>query len=121
MDTVNELHHREHQEWLSLIRFYQDELKIFRSELIRVSDKHPDLPSIEGQVQEYRSFFIRKEARLDKLKFDILHHEQSLSHSAHFSLKSSESHHEIRDEIESFKSDFEQLKQSFRRFASHND
>jgi len=121
MDTVNDLHHREHQEWLSLIHFYEDELKIFRSELLRVADKHPNLPSIEGQVLEYKSFFNRKEDRLDKLKFGISQHELSLSHSAHFSHKSSESHHEIRDVIESFKSDFEQLKISFRRFASHND
>lgn len=121
MSTVNDLHHREHMEWLSLFDFYEDELKIFESELIVVTDKHPNLPSISGQVEEYKMFFNRKKDRIAKFKLDISELEHYLDKHPGFHKQEADIQRDLRERIEEFKSDFELLKKSFRRFASHND
>lgn len=121
MTHVSELHHEEHREWMSLLDFYHDEIRIFQNELTVVAACHPNLPSIEGQVAEYRHLLLHKLSRMDAFRESISRHDYAIQHQLGFNPDDGHNHHDLRESIEQFKRDFEELKQRFRRFAAYND
>lgn len=107
------LENQEYRDWLSQLNFYQDEIKIFQNELLRVIHKHPDYLAIVEHVEEYRAIFLRKLQHIDDLRHQLLllHHPPS----------SIEPPEKLKLKIEQFTTAMEELKVNFRRFASHND
>lgn len=117
----SDLKHQEHRDWISLLNHYQDEIKFFQNELFRVAVSHPDLPSIQEHVNEYRDLFHHKLRKIDDLRHRIATHENHLAASGETNLTEMHSHAHVRDEMLELETNFENLKQKFRRFASHND
>ena len=118
--TLGEMHHKDHREWLSQLNFYQDEIKILQNELMLTLHKHPESLSILEHVDEYRSIFMRKLQRIDRLRHQIILHEKLLSIDLNPKPDNIWDHHEIRLEMEGFVRDFELLKHNFRGFVAHN-
>lgn len=114
--------HQEHRDWLSQLDFMEGEIRFFGQELTAVSEAHPNLPSIWGQVEEYQKLFEAKQAKIAALRAEIHQHEQALAaNPAHTRLADVQHHAQVRERIESLIVNFEQLKVNFRRFASRND
>ena len=113
--------HREHNEWLKTLDFFQDEIKIFQNELVRVAAAHPDLPSIFEHVEEYRSLFLKKLEKIDGLRHQISLHEHLLAAKKNTTLPELTDHGKVREQMMETEANFEKLRTNFRRFASHND
>lgn len=110
------LENQEHRDWLSQLNFYQDEIKIFQNELLKILHKHSDYLAIIEHVEEYRAIFMRKLQHIDDLRHKLL-----LSQYDMHDGNALPQHEALKLQIEKFVADFEQLKANFRRFASRND
>ena len=118
-DTTMSYHHKEHNEWMSRINFYQDEIKIFQSNLSKVIQAHPDLFSIIEVVQEYRRILLKKLEKLDNMRYQIALHEHQLA-NADSSHQNDQlwDHQEVRERMLEFDSNFDELKSTLRHFAA---
>ncbi|MFN7119127.1 MAG: hypothetical protein ACK4TA_20180 [Saprospiraceae bacterium] len=111
------LDNQQHREWLSQLNFYQDEIKIFQLELLRVVQSHPDdFPVIE-HVEEYRAILLKKLHHIDDLRHRLLYHHWKLTQPVDPAIE----HDDLKLDITQFVKDFEALKTNFRRFASRKD
>lgn len=120
-DQVSSLYHREHQEWSTKLNFFQDEMKFFQKELTRIASKHPDLPSIEEHVQEYKQLFKKKSSRIEDLRRHIANHEANIAHYKNQEDLDLAEHHSMRELFHELDSNFSELRKNFQRFAAHND
>lgn len=123
MDKLQEIefHHQEHQEWISKLNFYQDEIKIFQNELLLVLYEHPENLSLIEHVEEYRRILIQKLKRIDDLRYGIFVHERLLSQGKGISEEEEQKHFATRDEVQEFEGKFKEMKRAFRGFVAHND
>ncbi|MDX1943038.1 MAG: hypothetical protein SFU99_20915 [Saprospiraceae bacterium] len=110
--------HQQHRQWLSQLDFYEDEVKIFREELLGVVQKHPNYFRMVEHVDEYRTILMRKLEHIDNLRHQIVLHERNLVEHENIAMSD---HNILKTAIENFVQDFEAMKANFRRFVSHND
>ncbi len=122
MDTFYtiEFHHQEHNQWLSKLNFYQDEIKIFQNELMVVLHKHAGNLSIIEHIDEYRAIFLKKLGHIDDIRKQIFLLEKSLKEEMAVSPDEAWDHQEVRKEVDEFVNDFEAMKKRFKRFVSNN-
>lgn len=114
--------HHEHHEWMRQLDFYAQEINFFEKELQRIMDAHGDLPTIMGQVDEYRQIFERKRKLMQEIRHQIQSHEAELVHDPnHTTVESVQGHAEVREMMGELEANFAKLKANFRRFASRND
>lgn len=114
--------HHEHQEWTQQLAFYESEIQFFEKELNRILDKHGDLPTIMGHVDEYHQIFERKRKWMAEIRHQIERHEGELvKDPKHTTVDSVQGHAEVREMMEELEDNFGKLKANFRRFASRND
>ncbi len=113
--------HQEHRDWLSKLDFYQDQVLIFQKELTEVSRQHPQLLSIIEHVDEYRAILLKKLEHIDGFRHDIIRHEKMLMEGNQQAWPVKREHEEVRAELNKFIEDFNEFKNTFRRFAAHND
>lgn len=110
------LENQEHRDWLSQLNFYQDEIKIFQLELLRVVQSHPnDFPVIE-HVEEYRLILLKKLQHIDDLRHRLMKHQWEREEVAAVQV-----HEALKTDMEKFVEEMEALKSNFRRFVSRND
>ncbi len=109
--------HQEYREWLSLLDFYDEEIRIFTLELEEVSREHPALLSILEHVDEYTHILERKKARIAAFRIQLHHVEQAIQNQR----IQLEAHSAMGNAIRGFSNDLEEMKQNFRRFVAHND
>ena len=113
--------HKDHQEWLNHLNFYQDEIKILQNELLLVLYEHPENLSLIEHVEEYRGILLKKLSHIDDLRHAIMQHEHKLATGDGVDEASAAKHREVSDQVSEFEGQFEAMKASFRRFVSHND
>ncbi len=119
--TDKSFHHKEHNEWLSQLNFYQDEIKFFQNELLTVLHGHNDHLSIVELVDEYRDILMKKLRQIDELRMHIILHEKSLVKMEEPKTDELWEHSEVRDKLNEFIQEFELMKGNFKRFAAHHD
>jgi hypothetical protein len=117
--TIKEFHHADHKEWMSTLDFYQDEIKIFQTNLSKVVQAHPDLFSIIEMVDEYRKLLMKKLYKIDELRHQIALHEHHISNllieqKSEFVFD----HQEVGERMKDLKLNFNSLKKNLRRFTS---
>jgi hypothetical protein len=117
----NEFVHQEHQQWLSQLNFYQDEIKFFQNELALVLHRNMDSLSIIEYVEEYKEILLKKLEHIDELRHDIISHEKKLKKDTNGDLGEPQPHEMVREKFDTFVQDFELMKKNFKRFAAHND
>lgn len=110
------LDNQQHREWLSQLNFYQDEIKIFQLELLRVVQSHPDDFQMIEHIEEYRTILLKKLQHIDDLRHRLLYHQAKLAQSDPVVEQD-----DLQGDMTQFVADFEALKINFRRFVSHND
>jgi hypothetical protein len=118
---IKEIQHKEHQEWLSQLNFYQDEIKIFQNEVMLVLHRYPNRMSMIEHVDEYRKIFLKKLRQIDRLRNAINLYERQLFEEPENDEPSSPEREKIAKAFARFVRDFEDLKKNFRKFVSHND
>lgn len=121
LSLIGSMQHKEHREWLSQLDFYQDQIKIFQTELAQVLHRHPKYLSILEHVNEYRSILMKKLEHIDEYRHQIILHEKRISQKLEPDTEGLWDHSEMRSEIQQFMRDFEELKNNFRRFVAHNN
>jgi vacuolar-type H+-ATPase subunit I/STV1 len=117
---IIELHHKEHQDWLSKLNFFQDEIKVFQNELASVLHKNLDHVQVIEHVEEYRTIFLSQFKKIDDLRHSIIEHEKYLSSTLTEHPENAEAHRKTGQKLQDFSDQFEALRQAFRRFASRN-
>ncbi|MBT8189150.1 MAG: hypothetical protein HKO89_02420 [Saprospiraceae bacterium] len=112
-------HHEEHREWMRKIDFYQDEIRIFQTNLSRVIQAHPNLYSIIEIVDEYRNILMKKLKKIDDMRYQIAMHEHKLATVDSSNLSDQIwDHQEVRDRLNEFDNDYLALKSNMRHFVS---
>lgn len=117
--SIKEFHHADHKEWMSTLDFYQDEIKIFQSNLSKVVQAHSDLFSIIEMVDEYRKLLMKKLFKIDELRHQIALHEHHISNP--LADQKSEfiwDHQEVNQRMKDLKLNFNGLKKNLRRFTA---
>ena len=118
MDQV-EFQHAHHRQWIKELDFFQDEVKIFQNELVKVWQQHIQSFSIQEHVQEYRSILMKKLVHIDDFRHGILELERQMANGE---LEGIDVRHaQLAQDIEAFRQDFATLKDTFHRFVIRND
>ncbi len=115
---LNSQYHKEHQEWLSQLDFYSDEIKVFQKELSMIMDRHPNQFSITEHSDEYNEIFRKKLDDINKLKLQLKLHEHELIKEEEPLHDEIWDHETTRSHVLAFVTKFEKLKKNFRRFVS---
>jgi hypothetical protein len=108
--------HREHLLWLNELNFYQDEIKFFQNQIIRLILHHLQEINME-RVGEFRQEFFQYLKLIDDFRFQIYFHEKKLAEkSINTEVEDDNDHQYMRQEVTEFEKSFMDLRERFRRF-----
>ncbi len=114
--------HFEHGVWMKEFTFFEEELEIFQRRLEDVASQNSDM-EIMSKVESFQNQFILQKEVLQKLSHDIKAHESILARYAqehptaidhvHF-----HDHSSLREEVDTFRDLFVEMKRKFLRFCA---
>lgn len=114
--------HFEHEMWNKELDFCDDEIKLLTKRLEEVTAKNTDRDMLR-EVEHFQNQFIVQKQNVDTFKHNINVKEHGLAEFAkehpvavdhvHF-----EDHGKMRDTMEGFAKNYNELKQDFRRFVA---
>jgi hypothetical protein len=113
--------HFEHQLWAMEGDFYRDELKIYQGWLEAIASKNTG-EEVLKQVDHFQNQFIIQNGQLEMLTHEVKAHEQWLTDYAVMNPVAIDhqyfaDHDDLRDNMETFKNIYMDLKSEFKRFA----
>lgn len=115
--------HEENKFWVTELIFFKDELSYFDKQLSKIVSANTS-QDILAKVEHFQNQFIRQREVIDELKHNIkasenqlevfakTHNEIALGHALFAD------HVELRDETETFKKLYTEMKDEFRRFLA---
>lgn len=112
--------HFEHCLWANELNFFADELKIYEHQLEALSVK-ADKKGAMHELEQFQNQFIRQKEVLDTLQHDIHVHEQKLSEAVREDKElplDPEYHEFLKEQMESFRSIYTDLKRRFYLFLN---
>ncbi|MCB0560999.1 MAG: hypothetical protein H6573_29295 [Lewinellaceae bacterium] len=112
--------HFEHRLWVNELNFFADELKIYEHQLEELVTK-ADRKEAMQELEQFQNQFIRQKEVLDALQHDIHIHEQKLSEAVQEQQKlplDPEYHNFLKEQMESFRSIYAELKKRFYLFLN---
>lgn len=115
--------HLEHEIWLNELSFYRDELKVLDKYLLEVVTKNSGVDALKG-VEHFQNQFIRQKEVLDELGHDIRQHEQLILNAIknlnpiQAEKGKFEDHAKLRENMDTFKKIYADLKEEFLNFIS---
>jgi len=118
MDQI-EFQHASHRGWIKELDYFQDEVKIFQNELVKVWQQNIQSYSIQEHIQEYRSILMKKLIHIDDYRHRILDLERKMAVGELDTIAST--HAELASLMQAFKEEFETLKTTFHRFVVKHD
>jgi hypothetical protein len=113
--------HTEYTAWMEELFFYKEEIKIFEQHLGRLTAKNRE-HQIVAQVEHFQNVFIRHKEVIDTIRHNLHISEKQLTvfvkNMSGMGLSSikMDNHTSLRDEIQTFRKLFNELKYDFRRF-----
>ena len=113
--------HHEHKEWLSQLNFFQDEIKFFQNELVKVIHEHNYSFSSLETVEEYRNILLKKLEHIDEMRHTIKRHERALAFPPEMDAPELKEHQEVKADFLDFVEKYNMMKKNFKRFAAYND
>ncbi|MCR9066532.1 MAG: hypothetical protein NXI00_21340 [Cytophagales bacterium] len=113
--------HEDHTQWEKDLSFYEDQLKIFKSQLAEISSKNTS-NEIKIEVEKFQNQFIIQKDEIDKLKHMIHVNEDEiekevLSNPVAVDHRKADDDTTLRERMEIFVPLFNKLKEDFREFA----
>jgi hypothetical protein len=114
--------HFEHVQWTNALRFYKDELGIFRNRLEEVVSRNNG-HDFSAKAEQFQNNFILQNEKVDVLVHDIKMHEQELSdYAKDYPIASDhvffENHDGLEERMNSFVDLYKDLKGDFNRFLT---
>ena len=115
--------HTEYTAWMEELTFYKEEIKIFEHHLELVADKNGDR-ELMAQVEHFQNVFIRQKEVIDTLKHNLHVSEKQLTafvkkmSGMGLSSIKMDNHSRLREEMQTFRRLFHDLKTEFRRFEA---
>lgn len=113
--------HFEHQHWLKELDFFKQEVSVFEKRLAEISSRNTAM-EVRQQLESFQNQFIRQKEVIDEVKHRINEHENELSAYAkdnpvaidrvHF-----DDHSGLREEMNTFRTIFNELKDNFYKFV----
>ena len=118
--TIKEIQsqHFEHKVWMNELSFYADEVKIYERQLEELVGKN--IKEMLPMLEQFQNNFIRQKEVIDELKHEINAHEHELAVMAEKDLNlapgSRYDHLAFREQMDTFKKIYSELKAEFIRF-----
>jgi len=114
--------HFEHQLWLCEVKFFADELKIYQSRLEEVAAKN-NKTDVLKQVEHFQNLFIIQKEKMKGIKNLLKKHEAwlnsySIKNPVAVDHKLFPDHTMMRDQVETFKKLYFEMKKEFNSFLS---
>lgn len=112
--------HRDHIDWQKKLSFYEDEIAFFEKELSLVMQSNATSLSMIEHIQEYQDILSHKKKKLIELQEEVQYQERVFG--IHEIVEENISYHLIlREKVDQFFEEMEELKPQLKRFAAHND
>jgi len=113
-------YHKDHKEWKSRLKFYQDEIRFFFKELNMVFDQDKENLARMEFIDEYEAILDKNSEKIEELLNRIGQVEkETLNKTEKEEL--AKKHHQLHLDFINFENSFLEMKKRFKRFASHND
>lgn len=114
--------HFDHVQWTNSLRFYKEEIGIFRNRLEEVVSKNTK-SEFAARAEHFQNNFILQNEQIDTLAHDIKIHENEMSAFAKEQPIAAEhgtfaNHEGLEDRMETFVKLYQELKADFNRFLS---
>ncbi len=119
--TISTLHN-EHMQWLNLLEFYKDDIKILQKRIEEVAARNSD-KEVLAYIEHFQNMLIMQKEKIDELSHDIRDHEKYLSQKVDVSHskggnQSALDHPEHRQKIKDFEKSFADMRLELLAFAS---
>lgn len=113
--------HFEHKLWSMEANFYLDELKIYQSWLEEIASKNTNT-EVLAQVEHFQNQFIIQHTELESINHAVKVHEQWLTnyaeaHPVAIDHQYFADHAVLRDQMDTFKKLYKELKDEFKAFV----
>jgi hypothetical protein len=114
--------HSEHHEWLTVLSFHKDEIQSFDKRLGEVI-KANNTRDVAAQVEHFQNQFIRQKEVIDELSHEIRQYEDKLTEQVEANPVASDhrivsDHSSLREQVETYKRIYDDLKKEFNQFLS---
>ena len=110
--------HHENKTWRRLLDFFKQENSFLKTRLSEVLDKSTD-KNFLALAEQFQNKFILKDEYIDELQHDINKHEMNLKDTAENAvyIKLTKQQEKLRNEMEYFEKDFNNLKNEFNKYV----
>jgi hypothetical protein len=115
--------HQEYQLWIRELTFFREEIRTFETRLELIMQRN-SRQGVLVSVEHFQNQFIRHKEVIDQLRYELVHSERqlaligfSLSDQGMDQIRTSQ-HPRLREEMETFRKIYKDLKQEFRRFET---
>lgn len=114
--------HDEHRDWMSKLKFYEDEISIFKNRLSEIVSKNTQ-KDILAQAEHFQNQLIVQKENIDEISHSITVDEDTIQKAVDKKSKfidhlDSEPHTNEKVAMESFEKNFTELRAEFNKFAS---
>ena len=111
--------HHENKTWKRLLEFFKQENAFLKNRLAEVIDQRGDKEFLI-LVEQFQNKFIIKDEYIDELRHDINEQDNDLNNAANIVANNNlfKRQEKLRDEMEYFEKDFNNLKNEFNKYLS---
>lgn len=114
--------HEKHQDWLSRLAFYKEEINIFRERLGEIIRRNTD-EEVKKNIEVFENKLIVQRNNIDELRHSIRVHEQKIiaeieQNPIAVDHSKMEAHEEEEDFMGYFEKNFAELREAINRFAA---
>ncbi len=114
--------HYEHTEWLNVLSFYNDDIKIMKKRIEEIVQKNT-AQDIMAQVEHFQNQIIIQQNHVDDMRKHIEKDEKFLVATVNDNIvavdhRKVEDHSDERHDIATFEKNFEELRKSLNRFLA---
>ena len=114
--------HAEHTEWISKLKFYNDEISIIKNRLGEIASKN-NQQDVLAQVEHFQNQLIVQKNNIDEISHSIKMDEEALQKEVNKNPTATdhrkmEYHTKEKNDVESFEKIFNELRAEFKSFAA---
>jgi predicted RNA-binding protein len=114
--------HDEHRDWISKLKFYEDEILILKNRLSEIVSKNSQ-KDVLAQAEHFQNQFVVQKENIDEISHSITVDEDMIQKAVDKKPKdigqlNTEPHSKEKVEMESFEKNFNELRAEFNKFAS---
>src|ERR1700751_2476745 len=122
MKTTIYSQHYEHTQWLNKLAFYMDEITVMQKRIEEIASKN-NSKEVRMEIEHFQNQLLIQQNNADALKHHVKHDEKMLTNNIKQNQtavdhKKVEDHAKEREDIESFETNFNNLRKEFNLFLA---